>query len=296
MNKINIAVFFNNQRGLKVTEYFLKRNQKKKFNIKIIFISKKNQSKNLLNKIKKYKKHLPVIVDNPNSKNVENKLKKNNIDLNLICGFPYILKKNIFSLPKYGSINLHGGPLPKYRGGSPLNWQIINNEKYIGISSIKVDKGIDTGPIILQKKFKLNFSDDISDVHRKANKLFPHLARQSINKLISKNKLKKQNQNIKSYYKQRSKKDGKIIWKKMTNLQVFNLVRAVTNPYPGAFCIDTNNHEVFILKCKPIISKSKHKLIGKVFFKSKFPEVRCKKGSIRILKSSKKLLNNQLLT
>ena len=49
------------------------------------------------------------------------------------------------------TINLHGGPLPAYRGGSPLNWQIINQEKEIGISIIKIDEGIDTGDIIEEK-------------------------------------------------------------------------------------------------------------------------------------------------
>ena len=48
------------------------------------------------------------------------------------------------------TINLHGGPLPSYRGGSPLNWQIINMKNSIGISIIKVDKGIDTGPILAE--------------------------------------------------------------------------------------------------------------------------------------------------
>ena len=294
MNKINLALFFNNQRGLKVVEYFSKKNQKKKFNIKILFISKKNQYKNLFKSLKNHGKFLKVVISNPNSKFVENKLKQHNIDLNLICGFPYILKKNIFSLPKYGTINLHGGALPKYRGGSPLNWQIINNEKNIGISSIKVDGGIDTGPIILQKKFKLKFTDDISDVHNKANHYFPFLAKKSIYKLVNNKKLTIQNKSKKNYFKQRSIKDGKIIWNKMTNLQIFNLVRAVTNPYPGAFCYN-NKEKIIIYKCKAINTKLQHIKPGRVIYKNKHPEIRCKKGSVRVIKSSKKLLNNQLL-
>jgi len=197
-------------------------------------------------------------------------------------------------LPKYGTINLHGGALPKYRGGSPLNWQIINNEKNIGISSIKVDGGIDTGPIILQKKFKLKFTDDISDVHNKANHYFPFLAKKSIYKLVNNKKLTIQNKSKKNYFKQRSIKDGKIIWNKMTNLQIFNLVRAVTNPYPGAFCYN-NKEKIIIYKCKAINTKLQHIKPGRVIYKNKHPEIRCKKGSVRVIKSSKKLLNNQLL-
>ena len=141
MNRINIAIFYNNKRGFEVLKYFSKKKQKKYFIIKKIFLSKKNLIKSVFLKTKKFN---PILIDNVNSKFVEKEIKKNEIDIILICGFPYIFKKNIFDLPKIGSINLHGGPLPKYRGGSPLNWQIINNEKFIGISAIKIDKGIDT--------------------------------------------------------------------------------------------------------------------------------------------------------
>ena len=185
--------------------------------------------------------------------------------------------------------------MPKYRGGSPLNWQIINNEKYIGISSIKINEGIDTGPTILQYKFKLKFNDDIASIHKKANKIFPIMAKKSIMKLLENKKLKKQNQNIKSYFKQRSKKDGKIFWNNMNKTQVFNLVRAVTRPYPGAFCIDKNGNEVIIFKCAPSNNKLNDQKIGKVVIKNKFPEVRCKKGSVKIIKSSRKLINNEIL-
>ena len=67
-----------------------------------------------------------------------------------------ILSEETFKIPKFGTINLHASPLPYYRGGSPLNWMIINGEKKIGISIIQVDTGIDTGPILAQKFFKLS--------------------------------------------------------------------------------------------------------------------------------------------
>ncbi len=292
MNKINIALFYNNQRGLKVVNYFLKKNQKNKFNIKIVFLSKKNLVKSVFLKTKKFK---PIIIRNPNSKFIENKIKKNKIDIILVCGFPYIFKKNIFNLPKIGSINLHGGSLPKYRGGSPLNWQIINNEKYIGVSAIKIDEGIDTGPIIIQKKFKLNLNDDINTVHIKANKIFPILAKNAIMKLKNKNLIKFQNKKKNTYFKQRFKKDGKIKLNKMTCLEVFNLIRSVTKPYPGAFCYDKYGKEVILFKSKMGSNSTTIKKIGKVDFTKKFPEIKCKKGSIKILKSSRKLIDNELL-
>jgi methionyl-tRNA formyltransferase len=257
MNRINIAIFYNNKRGFEVLKYFSKKKQKKYFIIKKIFLSKKNLIKSVFLKTKKFN---PILIDNVNSKFVEKEIKKNEIDIILICGFPYIFKKNIFDLPKIGSINLHGGPLPKYRGGSPLNWQIINNEKFIGISAIKIDKGIDTGPIIVQEKFKLNLNDDINLVHDKANRIFPIIAKKAIIKIQTKNSIKFQIKKKGTYFRQRSRKDGKIEFDKVSSIEAFNLIRAITKPYPGAFCYDNNNKEVIIYKSK-ICKNSKNKKI-----------------------------------
>ena len=76
--------------------------------------------------------------------------------------------KELINAAKKNVINLHAGPLPEYRGGSPLNWQMINGENYIGISVIKMTKGLDSGPIYEKAKFKLKDKYNISDVHKKS--------------------------------------------------------------------------------------------------------------------------------
>ena len=213
----------------------------------------------------------------------------------LVGGFPYILKKKVFALPKIGSINLHGGPLPKYRGGSPLNWQIINNEKYIGLSAIKINEGIDTGEIILQKKFKLKLNDDINSVHKKANKIFPLLAKEAIKKLKNKVQLRSQTKKNNTYFKQRSKKDGKIKIDRASSFKTFNLIRAITKPYPGAFCFDDYGKEVILYKSSLCKNYKKNQKIGQIIIKNKFPIIKLKRGCLRILKSSRKLKNNEIL-
>ncbi len=292
VNRINVALFYNHKRGYEVLKYFLKKKQKKIFDIKNIFLSKKNLNKDIFLKTKKFN---PIVINNVNSKLVENKIKKNEIDVILICGFPYIFKKNIFDLPKIGSINLHGGPLPKYRGGSPLNWQIINNEKYIGLSAIKVNEGIDTGEVIVQKKFKLNLNDDINLVHTKANKFFPILARDAIKKIKNKVLLKTQSKKTNTYFRQRSKKDGRIELNKASSLQTFNLIRAITKPYPGAFCYDKNGKEVIFYKSSICNNYKNNQKVGEIIIKNKFPIIKLKRGSLRILKCSRRLINNEIL-
>mgnify|MGYP003714978311 CR=1 FL=1 len=78
-------------------------------------------------------------------------------------------------IPKYGTINLHSGPLPKSRGGSPLNWQIINNENDIGLCVIKINEKIDSGFMITKDKFKLKNNHTIKDGHAIVNKKFENL-------------------------------------------------------------------------------------------------------------------------
>ena len=174
---IKVSLFFNSVRGLKVFN-FLK--NKKDIKIQNIFLAKKFLDKAVYKDLKK--RRVKFYVGNMSQLQTFLKTTKNNNDLNIFCGFPYIIKKNHYNLTKYGSINLHAGKLPKYRGGSPLNWQIINGEKKIGISVIKMSEGIDKGQIIEEFSFKLYEKDNIKIVHEKCNKIFPRITYQSIKK------------------------------------------------------------------------------------------------------------------
>jgi methionyl-tRNA formyltransferase len=95
--------------------------------------------------------------------------------LSMILGYPKIFRKSLIESPELGTINLHAGPLPQYRGGSPLNWQILNGEEMAGISIIQIDEGIDTGPVLAEAKFPIGPDDAISDAHDNVNKRFPEL-------------------------------------------------------------------------------------------------------------------------
>tara|TARA_B100000315_G_scaffold206803_1_gene201360 strand:- start:516 stop:1034 length:519 start_codon:yes stop_codon:yes gene_type:complete len=163
---INLTLFTNNLRGIFSLKYLIK----KRVKINNIIISKKNLNFKVINFLENKKINYTLIKNLKNQK-ILKILKKT--DLGLVCGFPHIFKKHHLKLPNYGLINLHAGRLPKYRNGSPLNWQIINNEKYFGISVIKIDEGIDTGDIIFEKKFKLLNRYTIEDLHRIANNSFP---------------------------------------------------------------------------------------------------------------------------
>tara|TARA_B100000686_G_scaffold157771_1_gene165449 strand:+ start:237 stop:1100 length:864 start_codon:yes stop_codon:yes gene_type:complete len=247
LGQIKITFFTNNLRGI----YCLKYLKIKKVQIKNIIISKKNLNPKVIDFLNKNKIKFTTI-KNLKSKKILQILNKT--DLGLVCGFPHIFKEFQFNIPRYGLINLHAGKLPKYRGGSPLNWQIINNEKYFGISVIKIDKGIDTGDIIFEKKFKLLNKYKIEDLHRIANYFFPKLLYSSIFKLISGKKLKKQNEKKAKYYKQRKPEDSLIYPSDTSYKKLTLLLRAMSNSYPKPYIL-YNGKKVIIKKIK--ISKLK---------------------------------------
>lgn len=268
----NILVFFNNNRGLKLSKFLAKKN----FRIYEI-ITKKFLNKKIVRKLSKNSR----IINNLKDKNLKKFIKESKFDLIISAGFPHIFKKDYFNLAPHGIINLHAGKLPKYKGGSPLVWQILNNEKKIGLSIIKVNSTIDGGKIISSKNFRNNLKNTILQIQNKADKFFLNLTLNAIKK-IEKNKKFKNQPKSKSYFHQRTDKDAKINFNEKSS-KIYNLVRAQSHPYKGAFfynggkkfrltkCVNSN----YNFKLKP----------GKIFrFKKKKKiYIKCKKNSVQIV-------------
>ncbi len=267
--QFKISLFINGNRGYELTKFL-----KKKIKIDKIFLSKKFLNKSITKKIKKF--NIPSqIIANLRKANIKNNLKK--IDLGIICGFPYIFPKDFLNLPRYGIINCHAGKLPKYRGGSPLNWQLINREKYIGLSVIKVSKGIDEGKIINEKKF-LNKNYDILKVHKIANSIFPNLVLKSIDDLKQNKKLKSQNKKKAKYWKQRSEQDSLFLPKTTSVLKALAMINALKKPYPNPYFIDKKN-KIIVIDAKIF----KKKIIpGTVKYNKKSIILGCKDKSLKL--------------
>ena len=232
----NIVIFFNGDRGIAVYNKLIK-----KYKINLIFTNTRKIQKRFNKKI--------IYSKDINNKKIYNLLKKENTDLFISAGFSNIFKKKLLKLPKYGVINLHAGPVPKYRGGSPLNWPLINNEKNITITVLKMDEGIDTGPILQTKKFPIKKNYDIKKLHLIANNIFPSLVFKSIIKIENKEKLRLQPKNNNSYWRQRKDEDGRINFKKFSGFMVDRYIRALTKPYPGAWAL-LNKKKIIFYKAK----------------------------------------------
>ena len=155
-------------------------------------------------------------------------------DLNVMAFVTSILPESILKYPRFGTIQYHPSLLPKHRGGSAINWAIINGETQTGITILWPDKGIDTGPILLQKEVEISPDDTVGSLY--FNKLFSLGVEAIIEgiELIKKGKAPKipQDESQASYEGLCTEKDSVINWLQPA-LKVYNLIRG-TNPQPGA--------------------------------------------------------------
>ena len=191
--------------------------------------------------------------ENVNSDYFLNKISKFNCDLFVSMSFNQIFKKRILNLPEKGVINCHAGKLPFYRGRNVLNWVLINDEKEFGVTTHFVDEGIDTGDIILQKVQKITDQDNYASLLHKAYKICSDLLYKSI-KLIKNNDYKLISQKsihpVGLYCIKRGIGDEVLNWNS-TSRQVFNFVRAISDPGPIARS-SINGNEIKIKKVELI--------------------------------------------
>ena len=172
----HVIVFLNGVRGISVIETI----HKSKHEI-IAVVTPSNTSDEISKTIKNLKvSHL--CFEKINTEESIAQLKKFDPELFIVAGYSTILKQKVLDIPQLGTINLHAGRLPEYRGGSPLNWQLINGEEKAGISVILMDEGIDTGNIIHQARAKIRPFDN---PHQIGNRLIKNMTKDFINLIVN---------------------------------------------------------------------------------------------------------------
>ncbi|PKH18347.1 bifunctional UDP-4-amino-4-deoxy-L-arabinose formyltransferase/UDP-glucuronic acid oxidase ArnA [Pseudomonas fluorescens] len=147
-----------------------------------------------------------------------------------------LLSEPVLATARHGAFNLHGSLLPKYRGRAPANWVLVNGETETGVTLHRMVKRADAGAILAQQTVSIERSDTGLSLHAKLRDAASNLLRDALPQLAQ-GKLTEtaQDESQATCFGRRSAADGKIDWKKPAE-QLFNLVRAVTQPYPGAFC------------------------------------------------------------
>lgn len=112
-----------------------------------------------------------------------NTLKSYNADLQVVVAFR-MLPEIVWSMPRFGTFNVHAALLPQYRGAAPINWAIINGEKQTGVTTFFLDHDIDTGRIIMQEPFEIKDEYNVEDVYDGLMKLGADIAVKTIDKII----------------------------------------------------------------------------------------------------------------
>ncbi len=169
-----------------------------------------------------------------NSPDFVAELQANKPDLCVSVYYDQIFRTPIIESSKMGIINCHAGKLPYYRGLNVINWAIINDEKEIGLTVHYIDEGIDTGDIILQRTLPVRWTDTYGSIIEKVQSSFPGLLVEAL-ELIKKGEVRRQAQSYLqgTYFSARIPGDEFIDWRD-TSLSIYNKIRAITDPGPGA--------------------------------------------------------------
>ena len=206
------------------------------------------------------------------------------ISPDIIFSFYYrkMIDREILDLPRMGAFNLHGSFLPAYRGRCPVNWVIINGEAQTGVTlHYMIDKP-DAGDIVGQKAVEIALSDTAKMLYDKLCLAAKELLNELL-PLIKSGRIQRQKQDLKagSYYVGRRPEDGRIDWKKSA-AEIYNLIRAVTEPYPGAFAFLDNDEKIIIWWAQPVVS-DKAVIPGKLVITNKEVLVQTGKNAIKLL-------------
>ena len=185
--------------------------------------------------------------DNLNDKEFINKIKEINPDIIIVVAFRK-LPAEIFSIPKYGTINLHASLLPNYRGAAPINWCLINNEAKTGVTTFFINEKIDQGDILLKEEVNISDKDNFGSLYIKLSSVGSRLLIKTIKGVLSKS-LKASKQDFDESLKiapKLSKVNTRIDWNK-SQKEIIGMIRGLS-PKPGAWTVLKNGDNEIRMK------------------------------------------------
>lgn len=171
-----------------------------------------------------------------------------NLAPDIIFSFYYrnMIPKAIIELPSLGAFNMHGSLLPAYRGRAPVNWAVLNGEKQTGVTLHTMVQQADAGDIVDQEPVPIGPQETAFEVMRKVQKAACCVLDRQIDKLLSGTANRTpQDESKATYFGGRTPEDGRIDWFQSAPT-LFNLIRAVTHPFPGAFTDAFKNKRLYI--------------------------------------------------
>ncbi len=154
-------------------------------------------------------------------------------DLFVVIAFGQVLKKSLLEVPAWGALNVHASLLPRYRGAAPIHWAILNNERTTGLTAMRMDEGLDTGPILHQEEIRILENETAGELH---DRLAEMAGKFVINTLeaLAQGRLEErlQDDRLASYAPKIDRGMALVDWR-LPAVEIAALIRAL-DPWPGA--------------------------------------------------------------
>ena len=211
-----------------------------------------------------FQNKIPVIdTNNINDSSTSSKIKSFNPDYIFILGWSQILKKNILDIPNKFVVGSHPSLLPEGKGRAPVPWTIIQGLSSSAITLFRMDEGVDSGQILIQKIIDFNSEINATELYNLVAEnlgiAFVELHNQILSNTIT---FSEQNMTKGSYRSKRTEKDGLIDFN-LSAYEIDKLIRAVTHPYPGAYTF-YNNQKVSVFHSSLVSLPSYIGTIGQI--------------------------------
>ena len=182
-------------------------------------------------------------------------IKELNPDMIITCAYGQILSEEILNIPKLGCFNLHGSLLPKYRGGAPIHYALLNGDKKTGITLMYMDKGMDSGDMIAKEEIKIEDNDNIESLTNKLSIIASKMIIKYLPSLIDgTNNREKQDSSKVTFSPIITRKDEHLDFN-VTAKEIYNRYRMLSpNPLPN---IKIDDIEYKIAECKIVDASGK---------------------------------------
>jgi len=205
-------------------------------------------------------------------------------DLIIVAAYGQILPRSILDLPVHGCLNVHTSLLPKYRGAAPIQWAILNGDSETGVTIMKMDEGLDTGPILATVSTAILPEDNAQTLHDRLARLGADLLLETIAPYLAGTiELRPQPAAGATYARKITKEDGRLDWTQSATV-LWHRIRAFT-PWPGAFTFLPNPLQPRMLKVwLAQVERSLSGPPGEILFADKNGLViACGEGALRLL-------------
>lgn len=201
-------------------------------------------------------------------------------DIIVVVAFGQFLPQKLLELPRYGCVNVHASLLPEYRGAAPIHWAILNGEEFTGVTTMYMDRGMDTGDMIHKAVVKIGPDETTGELHDKLKELGARVLSRTLSEIAGgKAPRVAQNQQQASYASLLTRETEKVNWQEPAEV-IHNKVRGL-NPWPGAYCL-LSGKTLKLWKTK-VTDAAAQGIPGSVLIQNGKLEVQTGKGRIELL-------------